>query len=469
LYLVVAALQMACAALATPLITRALGAPSFGRVAVAMAIMQILGPLLSLGLQTGVQKEHTRPGGTSVARALLGFTLIAASASGGVLMATSPWWRAVTGLQSTGLLLIATGWGVLAAPTSVALSLLRAQSRLALFTAISLVQAAGGQICGFAGVLIVSRSAGAYLLGLLVGQLAALCVSVAVLRPRLSGFGGASKLRRVLAFSLPLVPQQLGGLILMAGDRLVVQHDIGARATARYAVAYAVGSLAMALVTLVNQAWLPRMFALGSAAARRKLTEEMRAGLECVAAPSTLALCVGAPVMLKLWAPASYDPSGLGLVASVVAVTTAANVAFVANLWGVLDSGRTPQLALATVAAAVLNIGLNIVLVPMWGITGSAAATTVSYGALAWGTRLASSREVRLPGRRPAVALLSWTTIALGLGSAELPASSVWLGARTASAVLLAGAGLGIGRWVARGRLLGGGGEERDPPEAVNI
>ena len=37
---------------------------------------------------------------------------------------------------------------------------------------------------------------------------------------------------------------------------------------------------------------------------------------------------------------------------------------------------------LLIVAAALLNIALNVAWVPLWGIVGSAAATLVSYGAL---------------------------------------------------------------------------------------
>jgi O-antigen/teichoic acid export membrane protein len=58
---------------------------------------------------------------------------------------------------------------------------------------------------------------------------------------------------------------------------------------------------------------------------------------------------------------------------------------------------RTGRLALLTVAAAAINIGLNFALIPPWGIVGAAVATGVAYGLLAVGYYIAAQRVYHMP------------------------------------------------------------------------
>jgi O-antigen/teichoic acid export membrane protein len=64
---------------------------------------------------------------------------------------------------------------------------------------------------------------------------------------------------------------------------------------------------------------------------------------------------------------------------------------------GLYLSKKTSRISMLTTGAALLNILLNILLVPLWGIMGAAVTTVLSYGALAWVTYHVAQRSYLIP------------------------------------------------------------------------
>jgi O-antigen/teichoic acid export membrane protein len=235
-----------------------------------------------------------------------------------------------------------------------------------------------------------------------------------------------------------MVPQQLSGFILFAGDRIVVRHDLGSAATGRYSVAYNVGSLGIILLVFVNQAWMPRIYAVADRVARSRLLASSRNVMNLLLIPVVCGLGAGAPVVLRVWAPRSFDPTGLTWIVAIVAIYTFPYGQFLSNLRALMSEGKTGRAAVTTLVAAAVNVGLNIVMVPFLGITGSAIATVLSYTLLARLTRPPVSSGLQVPG----VSLLLGTIIgcaaAFTLSMAALPTSNVWLAIRLAVCVVAA-------------------------------
>ena len=86
-----------------------------------------------------------------------------------------------------------------------------------------------------------------------------------------------------------------------------------------------------------------------------------------------------APIVLRVWAPASYRPDELLLVTAVVVVSAVPYTAGLSATRVLLASSRTRTVAAAAVAASVLNVVLNLWWIPVWGILGAALATYVAY------------------------------------------------------------------------------------------
>src|SRR4029077_13794845 len=89
-------------------------------------------------------------------------------------------------------------------------------------------------------------------------------------------------------------------------------------------------------------------------------------------------LAAGAPVVLEVWVPQSFHPAELTPIVAIIAICTFPFGQFQANLRALMSEGRTGRAAVATLVAAAVNIGLNVVMVPFFGITGSAIAPGIS-------------------------------------------------------------------------------------------
>jgi O-antigen/teichoic acid export membrane protein len=393
-YLVGSVLPLILTAAIIPVVTRTLGARQFGFSQLGLTISQVLWWLFGLGLQTAVQREYERPNGLRHAKNLLGFSCIAVSAFTAVAVATAPSWAALIGApHAVAAMRLSAVWGGTGAVTFIGLSILRSSERVRPYLVASLLQSVVAQALGLLATITVQHTAVAYLAGVVLGQLLGLGVVLASVSPSFTMAFDLSLLRPTLVFSLPLVPQQLAAYVLWAGDRIVVQRDLGPVATGRYAVAYAVGSIGMTVLGQLNQTWLPRVFSMKDALLRGQVLHRLFLQLSAILYPMLLALCFLSPALLLVAAPSNYLPLSLVFVVALIVPSAIPQSAYHANMRVLLAHDRTAALALATASCAVLNLVLNIVLVPHFGINGSAIATLVAYAVLALAAHLLARRE----------------------------------------------------------------------------
>jgi O-antigen/teichoic acid export membrane protein len=123
--------------------------------------------------------------------------------------------------------------------------------------------------------------------------------------------------------------------------------------------------------------------------------------------------------------PGYYHPAGLVIVVVTISVGAFPMVGYLSANRVLLIAGRTVPLGMCFVIAAAFNIAANIILVPVWGIEGSALATSLAY-LLLLGLGVALSHRIQRL-RRPSARLLlgSAAAIAVALGCAVVPGTGV--------------------------------------------
>lgn len=438
LYLLLWAVQLLGAAALTPVISRVLSVGAFGQVAAANAVMQVLFVLTGLGLASALQRTFAQPGqGPQAALGLV--ALLVGTAAGLTWLAdlTGPAWAPSLGFHGYPVALhVAVLWGGTSSATNGCLALLRSQDRLKAFASVSLVQSVIAEALSVGLVLLGPATAARFLAGQLLAQVAALVLGLILLRPRRAALRpGRAALGRALAYGLPFVPATLATFVLNAADRLIVQHQLGQVAVARYQIAYNVGAMPMLLLGVLNSSWLPRLFAVQDPATRGAVLASSRDALYRLLCPVLLGMSLGAPLVLRLWAPSAFRPDGLQLVTTIVIVTAVPYTAGLALSRTLLTSGRSRPVAAATVVAAFANVGFNLLLVPAWGLRGSAAATLAAYGLLHAMLRYAVPRsgEVPPPHRGRLVELALCSAVALLIAVAA-PITMAALVVRTTAA-----------------------------------
>lgn len=416
-------LPLAVSALILPALTRIMGPQQFGISSLGVAISAVLYVFLAFGMQTGVQREYPRRGGKDRSRELIAMSGIFILALTIGLVYSVPSWAGLVHAQHFPWALeLMAAWSGGAAFTLVCMGYMRSADRLWMFLTVVFLQSIGAQIAGIVLLLVQGHSARHYLTGLVIGQFAAAALALAFVRPRLKGVIKLRLFTRTLRFSLPLVPQQLANFVLWSGDRIVVQRDLGSTAQARYQVAYAVGAIAINVTAQLNQAWLPRVFAMTNLTERRKILLLVQKQLTWILSPSVLAISLAVPLILVIESPASYHPHTLVLVTVLVVPTALPFSVALANARTLLAHGHSASLAVATITCAVVNVVLNVLIVPHLRITGSALATLISYGCLAWVSGLlVRNAEDRLPDRLKFEAL-QWAVVGACVATTWLPA-----------------------------------------------
>jgi O-antigen/teichoic acid export membrane protein len=437
-YLGVSALQVVLAALITPILTRRVGVGEFGQLALAVVVAQLLGVIFSFGLPFAAQKVFAGEDGDRQSRGVLAISAVLAVLASLVVILAAPVWGPVVGLDSVVDARLAALWAACFALTWTSLAMLRSEDRLRMAMFVSALQSLGAQAAGVLLLYWLAPTVTSYLWGLIIGQGAAAVVGLLSLTPDWSAVAAIRRYGGAFLFGLPMVPQELSGWILGVGDRVVIRHDLGSVAVGRYSVAYNVGNLGFILLVFVTQAWMPRIYAVPDRVARSRLLASSRDMMNLLLIPVVCGLAAGAPIVLKVWVPESFQPAELTPIVAIVAICTFPFAQFVANLRALMSEGKTGQAAVATLVAAAVNIGLNIVMVPLLGITGSAIATVLSYALCARLTRPPVSSGLQVPGASVLLRTLIGGAVVVTLAIGALPTSPVWLVIRLAmSAVAL--------------------------------
>jgi O-antigen/teichoic acid export membrane protein len=178
-------------------------------------------------------------------------------------------------------------------------------------------------------------------------------------------------------FGLPLVPAALALIAINFSDRFFIEHFAGVGEVGLYEIGVRISSAMVLLLTAFRTAWPAFAYSIADDAEARRTYAFVLTYLVALACWVALALGLLAPWLVRLLATEPFY-AGERVVAP-LAFGTAAYAAYVVMAIGVGRAKRTGRNWAITGAAAVVNVALNVILIPAWGMEGAAAATVVSY------------------------------------------------------------------------------------------
>jgi O-antigen/teichoic acid export membrane protein len=434
-YTVVLAIQMSTALLVVPFLTRLLTPSAYGQVAVGLVIVTLLSIVGALGLADAAARTFfAGPEGPSRARRLIVAASVTALLVSLVAELTGGLWAPLFGLGYGGVLRVAVWGGAAGAMLLGAQALLRVSERMWTFLGVAIVATVGGQALGLT-LAAALHSATAYVGGIAAGMAVAGVAGLIATGCLGSGVAGPAEVKSGLALGLPIVPHSLAVSLLVSADRIIIVGILGLAAAGRYQVAYAVGGLGVALVTALNQAWLPLL--LGAREENRwEILRATSGVVHLVSGITAITLALAAPLALLIAAPASYGRSGLVPIAAIVAFSALPYATCSLYFQAVFVSGRTRVMAVAAPVAAAVNIGLNLWLLHAIGLIGAAVATAAGYAVLPAVVAVVAHRVAPLTGAsRDAVR--AWLLVAPFVAAgAVIPAGVLGAAARIAAMVV---------------------------------
>lgn len=433
-------LQVAVQVAALPIVARLLAPSEYGVVATALVVMNLLSVIVDLGLSGAVARSAFPPVGTPASsRGLFTVAAITSLAVAAAVWLAGNLWMPLLGSVPAAALDIAIWASAAVAVRNAAVGHLRSVSRPRQVLALSILSTAGAQVLALL-VLAAAPEMGAvaYLAGFLLGLFIAAVVGAVWVRPGTPFSAGAGLVRWTVRFAPPTVPHQLALVFLWFGDRLLIERLLSLSAVGRYQIAYSIGSLGLMVGMAVNNAWAPAIHE-ATEQERWTLVRSTREVLQALGACAAGAMALGGPALLVFLAPESYAPADLAPVVSLVALALVPLLSHLGAANVITDTGHTKHLGVAALAAAVVNVALNLALIPIAGLTGAAAATFMTYLALSLLTTRAATRLAPLlpSRRRPLVGTWAVAAVAVAVG-ALLPVRGPWLVARLLLAVAIA-------------------------------
>ncbi|MDN5725339.1 MAG: lipopolysaccharide biosynthesis protein [Propionibacteriales bacterium] len=443
-YVVVWSMQMIIATVVSPILAHTLPLEEFGALAAAIALYQLLIVVTVLGLDQALEMQRVNDRSATRSRGLLAAGIVFAFAVTTILALTSQWWGPALGFGDTtlpglpiggGLVFVTLLWTAPGASVLLVLSMLQAEDRLARFAIISILSTVGGLAFGLGLLFLVERSALGYAWGGVIAQFAALGLGLIWTRPRWTG--DMVTVRRAVALGVPLALASLAQFVLAAGDRFAIQRMLGEAETARFQVAFTVGNVLTLLLTFTNRAWLPRLKRIVDVGERWRTIQQARDGIHLLLGWAILGVTLGSPVLLRIFAPASYRPDDLLVVVLVVGLCAVPVASSAASGQLLITVGRSIPLGVAAGVAVVVKVVLTVALLPPAGLVGAAVATLAALvaqaGYLVWSA--SRTRAAELPDPRVWVFLA--VVIVVAWCSLLLPTDLPWLIGRFTAGLLL--------------------------------
>ena len=179
-----------------------------------------------------------------------------------------------------------------------------------------------------------------------------------------------------LTISLPLIPHLIAQIMLTQSDILMINHFEGASKTGIYSMAYTIGALLYTALTQLMSAWSPWVY--------RRLEE---GNIEPIYKNSKLLLLIGGilavglmaitPEMVNIFLDDSYKECMYIIPSIVVGMFFQFIYLFFYDIE--YFHKKTKYIAISSVIAAITNIILNLIFIPIFGYVAAGYTTAVGY------------------------------------------------------------------------------------------
>lgn len=421
------------------LMPRFLGDIAYGQFALTVSILIVL-RLLSgggLGYATGRRlaevEAQGRPGGQILTAGISLQVMLALVVMVGFTAVAGPVSRLFGAGQSSGgvvtaLFIIAGFTIVFFAVNEFAKAAFQGLQRFHYITVITAIEFTGKLFLAgglaFAGYGVVVAFSG-YALSLAVAATVALALiwRTGLSRPRLL----MRDWRELYLYNVPLMLTTAGFIVYTELDTIMIGYFSGFGETGIYAAAKNIVRAAPMFAVPFGQAAAPVIVKLMKDNAD-KAADFVNRLLKYVAAvffPAAVAVAVTAPYLVAIWGP-TYAGAVVPLrIMSLFLVS----VSFGVVITPILDYlGEAPRRARWMMVSVTANIILNLVLIPRFGATGAAVATTVTHGPFVFNNLLFLSRKIGLSGRRLAANMARIVGAAALAGGAATLAMSMMPG-----------------------------------------
>ncbi|WP_022764581.1 lipopolysaccharide biosynthesis protein [Butyrivibrio sp. XPD2006] len=184
-------------------------------------------------------------------------------------------------------------------------------------------------------------------------------------------------IKECIAYSWPMVPNNLSNWVLKVSDRIVITFFLGVEANAIYAAANNIPNILNMAKSVVVMAWQENAsIALNDKDAAEYYSKVFKDMLSLIAGITAL-IIVSSPLLFILLIRGSYEDAYYQMPILFLGVFFGCMSSFQGGIY--IAHKRTVNVGVTTIIAAVINLLLDLLLVNSIGISAGSVSTLVSY------------------------------------------------------------------------------------------
>ncbi len=261
---------------------------------------------------------------------------------------------------------------------------LRAQQRSGIVATVTLIARCVYVSLVVLAVLYTDVSPFLAILALFVAELIGVCYAVRYYRPSFEfSISDISRplAKAMLLYGMPLMLLESIGLIMRLSDRYLIGALLDEQALGMYSASYNFTAyLDVILLVAMAQAIKPMYMDMWESSGSEKTQEFLSRGLHLfllVGIPFVAIFSLVGPHLLNILASPKYSQGSVIIPFVAISYLVEGSAHFLAA--GLFIQKNTKVLMIWSLITAVLNILLNLIMIPKFGIVGAAAVTMVSY------------------------------------------------------------------------------------------
>ena len=403
------------AVLLLPLYTRYLSTSDYGKVETLIALTTVIGIVLRFGIHGAFFRFYFDSADADARRLVLRtsfwFTMTMATLGlvAGLLLA-GPIADALFGSSDDAELVMAAFVGLWAGMNYEQLtSLFRVEERSVAFVSASLTNIFLTIGATLLLVVVLDKGPIGVIVGNFTGTLLVYAVLVGYRREQLGLQFDRRLLREMNRFGVPLIPTALFLWITNFSDRLFLVQLADTSEVGLYSVGVRIASAMVLLLTAFRLAWPAFAFSIEDESQAKRTYAYVLTYLVLLTTWVASGLALLSPWIVEWMADPDFASSSR--VVGPLAFSAVAFGAYIVVAIGIGRAKRTQFNWVVTGAAAIVNVALNLALIPSYGMMGAAIATIAAYTTMFVGMAWWSQKIYPVPYQWRRVA----TAVAAGL------------------------------------------------------
>lgn len=195
---------------------------------------------------------------------------------------------------------------------------------------------------------------------------------------------------KLITYSIPLIPNIVNWWVISASDRFMLTYFIGVEANGIYAIANKFPSILMLINNIFYLAWQESAITEYKSVDKNGFYSRMFEGYMKFQFSILIVLFAFSPLMVDILLNQDYKEAYKYMPFLYLAIVFKSFSSFYGT--GFQSSKDTKGAYLSSIIGTIVNLYLNFILIPFWGIQGAAISTMISFFIM-WIVRLVQTKK----------------------------------------------------------------------------